>query len=423
MSSLIEIIRRHKQGAQCGVYSICSANRLVLEAAILQARKDGSGVLIEATSNQVNQFGGYTDMNPVAFREYVYDIARELDFPVENIWLGGDHLGPNCWQNEPAVSAMEKSRELIKAYVAAGFTKIHLDASMSCQDDPAVLSDEVVAQRAADLCKVAETTAVECFGQSNIVYVIGTEVPVPGGEAEEISGLHITTPERASYTLDCHRRIFEEAGLESAWQRVVGLVVQPGVEFDHTSVIDYQPEKAVDLSRFIEADPNIVFEAHSTDYQTPDAYKALVRDHFAILKVGPQLTFAMREALYALAHIEDSLVPEAKRSHIREAMEEEMMANPGNWEKYYAGNDDDRRFARTYSYSDRIRYYWNSERAEKALTALLENLESRVIPMPLVSQYLPEQYWAIRRGEIKGTARSLIHHRVMQVTEDYAKAC
>ncbi len=131
----------------------------------------------------------------------------------------------------------------------------------------------------------------------------------------------------------------------------------------------------------------------------------------------------MREALYALAHIEDSLVPEAKRSHIREAMEEEMIANPGNWEKYYAGNDDDRRFARTYSYSDRIRYYWNSERAEKALTALLENLESRVIPMPLVSQYLPEQYWAIRRGEIKGTARSLIHHRVMQVTEDYAKAC
>ncbi len=423
MSSLIEIIRRHKQGATCGIYSICSANRLVLEAAILQAKKDGSGVLIEATSNQVNQFGGYTGMDPVAFREYVYAIAGELEFPVESIWLGGDHLGPNCWQNEPVEAAMEKSRELIKAYVAAGFTKIHLDASMSCQGDPSVLNDEIVAARAANLCKVAEATAIECFGQSNIVYVIGTEVPVPGGETEEISGIHITTPERAGYTLECHRRIFADAGLQDAWQRVIGLVVQPGVEFDHTSVIDYQPEKAVELSRFIENDPNIVFEAHSTDYQTPDAYKALVRDHFAILKVGPQLTFAMREALYALAHIEDSLVPAAERSNIRETMEEEMMSKPGNWDKYYAGSDDDRRFARTYSYSDRIRYYWNGENADNALTTLLANLQERVIPMPLISQYLPEQYWAVRRGDIKGDARSLVHHRVMQVTEDYARAC
>ena len=423
MSSLIEIIRRHKQGVICGIYSICSANRLVLEAAFLQAKKDGSGILIEATSNQVNQFGGYTGMDPATFREYVYSIANELEFPVENVWLGGDHLGPNCWQDEPIEAAMDKSRELIKAYVAAGFTKIHLDASMSCQGDPAVLSDEVVAARAANLCRVAEATAIERFGQSYIVYVIGTEVPVPGGETEEISGIHITTPERAGYTLNCHRRIFEESGLKDAWQRVVGLVVQPGVEFDHTSVIDYQPEKAVELSRFIENDPNIVFEAHSTDYQTPEAYKALVRDHFAILKVGPQLTFAMREALYALAHIEDALVPDADCSNIREAMEDEMAANPGNWEKYYGGSDDDRRFARTYSYSDRIRYYWNGEKADKALTTLLENLEARLIPMPLISQYLPDQYWAIRRGEIKCNARSLIHHRIMQVTEDYARAC
>ncbi|MGS9174597.1 class II D-tagatose-bisphosphate aldolase non-catalytic subunit, partial [Salmonella enterica subsp. enterica serovar Infantis] len=73
--------------------------------------------------------------------------------------LGGDHLGPNCWQNEPADTSMEKSVELIKAYVAAGFSKLHLDASMSCADDPTPLDPMVGANRAALLCQAAETTA------------------------------------------------------------------------------------------------------------------------------------------------------------------------------------------------------------------------------------------------------------------------
>ena len=423
MSSLVEIIRANKQGEKCGVYSICSANLLVLEASILQAKKDNTAVLIEATSNQVNQYGGYTGMQPADFRDYVFAIARDLDFPQENIWLGGDHLGPNCWQHEPAAEAMEKSRELIRAYVAAGFSKIHLDASMSCAGDPVPLTDEVVAHRAANLCKVAEETAAECFEQNPLVYVIGTEVPVPGGEAEEIEGIHVTTPERAAYTLDCHEKVFIENGLKNAWQRVIGLVVQPGVEFDHTSVIDYERTKSQQLSHFVKNVPNIVFEAHSTDYQSPEAYVDLVQDHFAILKVGPQLTFAMREAVYALAHIEDTLIPESERSHIRAVMEDEMLTHPDNWQKYYSGDEDVRRFARTFSYSDRIRYYWGAEGVEVALSRLLDNLENKEIPMPVISQYLPEQYWAIRRGNIVNSPRSLIHHRIMQVTEIYAKAC
>ena len=54
----------------------------------------------------------------------------------------------------------------------------------------------------------------------------------------------------------------------------------------------------------IEQYDRLIFEAHSTDYQTPAALAALVRDHFAILKVGPALTFALREALWALDCIE-----------------------------------------------------------------------------------------------------------------------
>ena len=424
MSHLINIIKQNKKHQKGGIYSVCSANPLVLEAAILQAKKDNKAVLIESTSNQVNQFGGYTGMTPAEFREFVLEIATQLDFPERRVILGGDHLGPNCWQDEKVDSAMAKSRELIRAYVIAGFTKIHLDCSMGCADDSLPLSDEIIASRAADLCKVAEATAQKVFGSSQpLHYVIGTEVPVPGGESEALDTLRVTPPEAANYTLECHKKAFANAGLGNAWERVIGLVVQPGVEFDQSTVIPYLPRKARNLSQFIKNIPNIVFEAHSTDYQTIEAYRALVNDHFAILKVGPQLTFAMREAVYGLSHIEDSLIEESERSNIREVMDEAMTENPKHWEKYYQGTDEEQKLARIYSYSDRIRYYWAAAKPSVALNKLLSNLMKIAVPLPLISEFLPEGYLAIRRGEIKNNPKSLIHFQIMQVLNSYSKAC
>lgn len=125
---------------------------------------------------------------------------------------------------------------------------------------------------------------------------------------------------------------------------MIGLVVQPGVEFDHTGVIDYQPEKAIELSQVVDQYPQMVFEAHSTDYQTDKAYCQLVADHFAILKVGPALTFAMREALFNLAAIEDELVASAHSSHFKQCIENQMREHPQYWQKYYHGNESQQRF-------------------------------------------------------------------------------
>ncbi len=136
---------------------------------------------------------------------------------------------------------MDNADILIEHYVAAGFKKIHLDCSMSCADDPVPLTDEIVAQRAARLAVIAENRQRK-FGYSDIVYVIGTEVPVPGGATEALEGVEVTDPQAAK-NLDCHAKAFEKAGVGDCWTRVIGLVVQPGVEFDHTGVIDYQPEK------------------------------------------------------------------------------------------------------------------------------------------------------------------------------------
>src|SRR6185437_6647508 len=131
MANLLrETIRRHKAGAHAGVYSVCSAHPLVLEAAIRQARADDGYLLVEATSNQVDQFGGYTGMTPADFRELVLELADRHGLPRSRVVLGGDPLGPNRWRDRPAEEALALAEELVAAYVAAGYTKIHLDCSM-----------------------------------------------------------------------------------------------------------------------------------------------------------------------------------------------------------------------------------------------------------------------------------------------------
>ncbi|MRS14476.1 tagatose-bisphosphate aldolase subunit KbaZ [Enterobacteriaceae bacterium RIT691] len=423
MKHLTEMVELHKQGANNGIYAVCSAHPRVLEAAIRFARDNHTPLLIEATSNQVDQFGGYTGMTPVDFRQFVLTLAADLGYPEEQLILGGDHLGPNRWQQSPATEAMTHAEELIRSYVAAGFKKIHLDCSMSCADDPTPLSDEIVAERAARLAKIAETTCMKTFGVCDLVYVIGTEVPVPGGAHETLNSLEVTTPQAAQATLRAHFSAFEAQGLNAIWPRIIGLVVQPGVEFDHTHVIDYAPEKAVALSKMVEAFDTLVFEAHSTDYQTPQALKRLVHDHFAILKVGPALTFALREALFALACIEEELVPARTCSGLRRVLEDVMLEKPGYWQSHYHGDSHARRLARGYSYSDRVRYYWPDKEIDDALSHLVKNLVDEELPLPLISQYLPMQYTRVREGHIAATPQALILDHIQDVIRQYHTAC
>src|SRR6478735_11388353 len=169
---LADTIKRHKAGESVGVYSVCSAHPTVVEAAIAQAGADGTYILIEATSNQVDQFGGYTGLRPAEFRDMVHGIADECGFARDRVVLGGDHLGPNRWQRQSSATAMANAEVLISAYVEAGYRKIHLDCSMACADDPQVLSDQLVASRTARLLKVAEDAAYRS-GQEGPVYVIG----------------------------------------------------------------------------------------------------------------------------------------------------------------------------------------------------------------------------------------------------------
>lgn len=420
---LLDMVRAHKAGVPVGVAAVCSAHPLVLRAAIAKAVEDGTPVLIEATSNQVDQFGGYTGMRPADFRELCLTIAAEEGLPADRLILGGDHLGPNRWQKEPAEPAMEKALDLVAAYVAAGYEKIHLDCSMACADDASPLSDQVVAERAARMLAVAEKTAADSGLAHRPVYVIGTEVPVPGGAPEELSELSATSPEAALATIAAHRRAFEEHGVLDAWDRVVALVVQPAVEFDHLRVIQYDRSKTVELRHALDEEPTMLFEAHSTDYQLPERLKELVQDHWFVIKVGPGLTFNLREGLFALSHIEDELVPAETRSGLRSVIESTMVADPERWNSYYEGDEGSQRIQRRYSYSDRLRYYLPDAAIETAQEKLLDNLSKVEIPLPLISQYMPAQYERVMRGELSGDPRALAMDRVKDALRPYAYAC
>jgi D-tagatose-1,6-bisphosphate aldolase subunit GatZ/KbaZ len=421
MSILLHTLlqNRRKAGNASGIYSVCSAHPWVLRASVQLAVIDESPLLIEATSNQVNQEGGYTGMLPVDFRRLVLDIAAKKGLPEERIILGGDHLGPNPWQSLPANEAMQRAEAMIAAYADAGFTKLHLDASMPCADDKGPLSDEVVAERAARLCAAAEKHRKG----AHLVYIIGTEVPVPGGATESLSGLEVTSVEAARKTYEVHRSVFAAHGLSEAWSRVVGMVVQPGVEFNHDSVVDYVPSKAVELSAMLDQTRDLVFEAHSTDYQKNTSYRRLVIDGFAILKVGPALTFAMREALFALAAIEAELTDIAERSRLPEVMEHTMIAKPKYWANHYHGSAEQQSILRRYSYSDRLRYYWTEGPVQEAVTKLLANLARTRIPETLLSAMLPEEYLAVREGSITAEALPIVLHRIRRSLAPYAAAC
>jgi len=431
-SPIYKLVTAQKEGKPVGICSICSANRFVIEACMIYAKKHNLPVLIEATSNQVNQFGGYTGMTPAGFVSYVHEIAARVGLPFERVILGGDHLGPNAWQNEPAEVAMAKARDMVRDYVAAGFVKIHLDASMRCADDPGdkntPLKDETVAARAADLCSVAEKAYAEnptCSHEP--LYVIGTEVPIPGGAQEAEDSLQVTKTGDAERTIQITRAAFYAKDLQSAWKRVIALVVQPGVEYGDDTVFDYNHDKAKELSAFIEKDRQLVYEAHSTDYQTTKGLQELVKDHFAILKVGPWYTFAFREAVFALEQMEIEWLTGHEGvtlSNLRNTIDEVMLENATYWKKYYHGDRRYLAYARKYSYSDRSRYYWVQPDIQASLERLISNLTHFPAPLALLNQYLPIQYNAVRTGEIKNNPLDLIYHFINeQVTKVYAEAC
>ena len=371
---LRQIIARNRAGALAAIPSVCSAHPDVLRASLRLAQRLDRAVVIEATSNQVNQDGGYTGLTPAGFISFVNALADETHTSRARIIFGGDHLGPQAWRKLPTAQAMAKARVMVADFAAAGFTKLHLDCSEGCQGEPAQLTDAQTVPRAADLARVASDIA------DNLLFVVGTEVPPPGGaRSEDHADIPATLPQNARLTLDAHIDAFADIA------EIGGLVVQPGVEFSPMSVYHLPIGRDPGLKAAIAHHPGVCLEAHSTDYQHPAAFPRLAELGFAFQKVGPALTFAYRQAVYAL----DQLRADAGWGEpaIKPEMERLMLVNPMHWQGHYQGNPGHVRLQRHYGLADRIRYYWPLVTAQKVVNRMLADLEQRRIPAPLLWQH------------------------------------
>lgn len=421
-----EIIEKRQLNIPVGIASFCTANSLVIETILENANRFGDYVLIESTANQVNQYGGYANMTPFEFAKYIFDIADKVNFPKDKIILGGDHLGPLAWVDKPEKEAMENACELVRQAVLAGYTKIHLDTSMRVGDDSLneKLSDEVIARRGAILYEVCEKAFKERYNKypdsMHPIYIIGSEVPIPGGIQDETDSLEITKPSDLENTIKVYKKELNKLGFGENLDNIVAIVVQPGVEFGNDDLHIYDRLAAKNLSKSLKKYPNIVFEGHSTDYQSKFKLKEMVEDGVAILKVGPALTFALREALFSLSLMENDLIEdEMKKSHFIEILDEVMLNNPKDWKKYYFGSDDDIKLARKYSFSDRSRYYLSNNKIEQAISILFKNIDSCHVPLGMIKQHFPEAFEKIRDGTISKSSKNLVKSHIEEVIEDY----
>ena len=414
MIDLRSLIHRNRSGEAIGLPCFCTANEHALRAVMKYAAMRNVPAVIEATCNQVNQDGGYTGLNAEDFADWIALLAEEYRVSRSSIILGGDHLGPSPWRDQSAEIAMEKAEIMVRDYAAAGFRKIHLDASMACFGE-STLSFEEVAERSARLCRIAEEHAPV---PDDLIYVIGTEVPVPGGEVDDMKKLSITSVACFRKTIDTHRDAFERHGLTGVWPRIVSIVTQPGVDFSHTAVRRFNPAEAAQLVAAIGDVKGMIFEAHSTDYQPTVALSELVESHFFFLKVGPELTFRMREAVFSLTQIEKKLDCN-DISNLINIVDEAMDEVTSNWSSYYKGEKQIVKQLRHYSYSDRIRYYWTVPAVRAALEKLMNNLDMQLVPETIVSQYFPSREF----GDMSAGASQLVSDHVNLCIDRYYRAC
>ncbi len=363
---LQELVTAQKSGKAMGIISICSANPFFIRAGLEHARDRDRFVCIDSTGRQVNPDGGYAGLTPEAFARYIRQTAGSVRLDGKKIILGGDHLGPGAWSFENFDTAMAKARELTRQCVYAGYQKLHLDPSMPCKNDikdgRPYLCLETIADRTALLCETAEAAAAnDPIRKNRLIYVVGAEVPTPGGVVKGKNNIRVSSARDVEETIRTMRRAFIRKGLEDAWHRCIAVVVETGATFAPEAVYDYDSAKVRDLKLFIQNEKNLVLEAHSTDFQTRQALTDMVRDHFAILKVAPCLTFAAREALFALSYIEREWLGRRKGvrlSQLPDLMKKLMHTDQKHWQTHYTGDAAYLKYITAFGFSDRIRYYW-----------------------------------------------------------------
>jgi len=343
--------------------SFCSSNSIVLSNLIKFCKFNNLPILIESTSNQVNQFGGYSKKTPNAFIKTVKQIARKENFNLKKIFFGGDHLGPLPWKNYNSQIAMKNSLELVKSYLKAGYNKIHLDTSIKCLDDKKI-NNQLVYNRTSFIFKKLNLKKYV----SKVFFVFGTEVPLSGGN--DTIKIIPTSIKQIKNEFKGFRELLNNK------KKYFALVIEPGMKFMHQS-INKPNLKNFKKKKFFSQKNNFTYEAHSSDYQSLKTLKNLVKNNFKFLKVGPELTYQLTKSLIFMESLEKKLV--VKKSFFTKILFRQMKKNNSFWLSYFNKKNKTSFKNIIKSKFDRTRYYLEDRKVLSSINLLKKNINKHKI--------------------------------------------
>ena len=206
--------------------SFCTSNIEVIKTILFFCNIKKLPCLIECTSNQVNQNGGYTNKTPKMFIKEILNISKKTKFDSKKLYLGGDHLGPLPWKKENTKTAIKNSISLINQFLKYNFCKIHIDTSIKCRDDK-YINSEIIFNRTN---KILNDFNIKKKIKNKFL-VIGTEVPLSGsGDNNKIVK---TSKKQIVSEVTKFKEILKKLNLKS---NLFGLVIEPGMKYKHFSI-------------------------------------------------------------------------------------------------------------------------------------------------------------------------------------------
>ena len=337
--------------------SFCSSNFDVLKSIMIFAKYQNFPVLIESTSNQVNQYGGYSGLKPFQFEKKIRRLAKFIKLNNKSLMIGGDHLGPLPWKDLDEATAMKNSKKLVKDCLKAKYKKIHIDTAIICRGEKKIDRHTVI-QRCDEILSVFSKKDFD-----NVFLVIGTEVPFAGGGHTIKSSP--TTFESIKEEIDLYSTILKK-------KKKFALVIEPGIGFGNFSVIQAKLKNFGKRLIFSKKN-NFVYEAHSSDYQKISSLKKLVKNNFKFLKIGPELTYFYAKSIFKMEEFEKKIYKN-NFSNIKNIILKEMKNNNSYWIDYYKAKKKKLDNLKFNSYLDRLRYYWSSKNILNSKKKLFINI-------------------------------------------------
>ena len=346
------------------VPSFCTSNIEVLKIIILYCKRKKLPCLIESTSNQVNQFGGYSGKTPQEFYNNIKKILKKNNFSSRNFYMGGDHLGPLPWKKKNEKTAVNNSVQLINKCLDSNYSKIHVDTSIKCINDK-IINHSIIFDRTKYILQNSKLK--KKLGKTFLI--IGTEVPLSG--SNEKGKIKLTQINQINLEVKKFKDL-----LKTLYKKKLkfGLVIEPGMRFMHNSIqkpnfANFEPKRKISKKN------NFVYEAHSTDYQPLGVLIKLVKNNFKFLKVGPELTYNYSRSLFLMEKIEKKYLKN-NFSKIKDNIMSTMLKDKKYWKDYYSGSSLKVKKLILNSKLDRMRYYLNKHKIKISINKLKKNINS-----------------------------------------------